>query len=156
MEETNPILQLFSLTALDAKMIGVGTVFIFALYAALKTALFKPLLRHIEEREGVTAGALHTAGQMRQKAQALRERYDDGMLQSRIAANKERAEVVSRAKSQAAGIVSEAEAQAAQELRAGRQAIAEAIKQANQRAEGEAKALADTLSSKVDAQLTVH
>jgi len=156
MEETNPILQLFSLTALDAKMIGVGTVFILALYAALKTALFKPLLRHVEEREGVTAGALHTAGQMRQKAQALRDRYDDGMLQSRIAANKERAEVVSRAKSQAVGVVSEAEAQAARELQAGRQAIAEAIKQANQRAEGEAKALADTLSSKVDAQLAVH
>ena len=95
-------LALFSLSALDAKMIGVGTVFIFALYSALSSALFKPLLRHIEEREGVTAGALHTASQMRQKAQALRERYDEGMLQARIAANKERNQMVLEAKKVAA------------------------------------------------------
>lgn len=156
MEQTDPILQLFSLTNTDAKMIVVGTVFIFALYFALRSALFKPLLRHVEEREGVTAGALHTAGQMRQKAQALRERYDEGMLQARIAANRERSEVVLKAKQTASQTVAKAEEAAASELQLGRKAIAAAIEQANRQAEAEAAALAETLTAKVDAQLTVH
>lgn len=154
--EQNPILDLFKLTNQDAQMIVVGTIFIYALYFALRSALFKPLLRHVEEREGVTAGALHTAGQMRQKAQALRERYDEGMLQARIAANKERSELVAKAKVSANGVVAEAEGQAAKELQAGRQGIEAALQSAYQKAEGEAKVLADTLTQKVDSQLTVH
>jgi F0F1-type ATP synthase membrane subunit b/b' len=154
--EQNPILDLFKLTTEDAQMIVVGTVFIYALYFALRSALFKPLLRHVEEREGVTAGALHTAGQMRQKALALRDRYDEGMLQARIAANKERGELVAKAKVTANGIVAEAESLAAKELQAGRQGIEAALQGAYARAEGEAKTLADTLTAKVDSQLTVH
>jgi F0F1-type ATP synthase membrane subunit b/b' len=154
--EQNPILDLFKLTNQDGQMIVVGTIFIYALYFALRSALFKPLLRHVEEREGVTAGAVHTASQMRQKAQALRERYDEGMLQARIAANKARSEVVVHAKAAAGKVVADAEAQAAKELQAGRQGIEGALQQAYQKAEGEAKALAEALTSKVDAQLTVH
>ncbi|MEY4667892.1 MAG: synthase [Pseudomonadota bacterium] len=154
--EQNPILDLFSLTNEDGQMIVVGTIFLFALYFALRSTLFKPLLRHLEEREAVTAGAVHTASQMRQKAQALRERYDDGMLQARIAANKERQTIVAKAKTTATSIVSDAEAKAAQELQAGRQSIDSALKQAYAKAEGEAEALANTLASKVDAQLMVH
>jgi F0F1-type ATP synthase membrane subunit b/b' len=154
--EQNPILELFKLTTQDGQMIVVGTVFIYALYFALRSALFKPLLRHVEEREGVTAGAVHTAGQMRQKAQALRERYDEGMLQARIAANKARNEVVADAKTAAGKVVAEAEAQAAKELQAGRHSIEGALQQAYQKAEGEATALAEALTSKVDAQLAVH
>jgi F0F1-type ATP synthase membrane subunit b/b' len=155
-ESLSGSLALFSLTALDAKMIGVGTLFIFALYSALSTALFKPLLKHLEEREGVTAGALHTAGQMRQKATALRERYDEGMFQARIAANKERSQMVLEAKKAAADTVSNAEAQAASELQAGRQVIARSIEQAKTSADTQSKALAEALSAKVDAQLSVH
>lgn len=154
--EQNPILALFDITVDDVQMIVVGTVFIYALYFAMRSALFKPLLRHVEEREGVTAGALHTAAQMRQKAQALRERYDDGMLQARIAANKERTELVAKAKTAANAVVAEAEGQAAKELQAGRQGIETALQSAYQKAEGEAKVLAETLTSKVDSQLTVH
>ena len=154
--ENNAVLKLFDITIDDVQMIVVGTVFIYALYFAMRSALFKPLLRHVEEREGVTAGALHTAAQMRQKAQALRERYDEGMLQARLAANKERGELVSKAKVTASGVISEAEAQAAKELRAGRQGIDAALQSAYQKAEGEAKVLADTLTAKVDSQLAVH
>lgn len=154
--EQNPILALLDLSVDDLQMIAVGTVFIYALYFALRSALFNPLLRHIEEREGVTAGAVHTAAQMRQKAQALRERYDEGMLQARIAANKERNELVTKAKAAANSVVSDAEAQAAKELQAGRQGIEAALQSAYKNAEGEAKVLAETLTSKVDSQLTVH
>jgi F0F1-type ATP synthase membrane subunit b/b' len=154
--EQNPILNLFSLTNEDGQMIVVGTIFIFALYFALRSTLFKPLLQHLEEREAVTAGAVHTASQMRQKAQALRERYDEGMLQARVAANKERLATVAKAKTSASTILTEAEAKTAHELQAGRQSIDSALKQAYAKAEGEAKALAETLTSKVDSQLTVH
>jgi F-type H+-transporting ATPase subunit b len=154
--ELKPILDLFDITPVDLQMIPVGLLFVVALYFALRSALFKPLLRHVEERESVTAGALHTAGQMRQKAQALRARYDEGMLQARIAANKERAEIVAKAKASANVVLSEAESQAAAELQAGRKGIEAALQQAYRGAEGEAKALADTLTSKVDSQLTVH
>ena len=154
--ENNAVLKLFDITIDDVQMIVVGTVFIYALYFAMRSALFKPLLRHVEEREGVTAGALHTAAQMRQKAQALRERYDEGMLQARVAANNERQTAVAKAKATASTMVAEAEAKAAAELQAGRQSIDSALQQAYAKAEGEAQALAETLTSKVDSQLTVH
>jgi hypothetical protein len=93
---------------------------------------------------------------MRQKAQALRERYDEGMLQARIAANKERNQMVLEAKKVAADTVSKAEAVAASELQAGRHVIARSVEQANSSAEVQAKALAETLSTKVDTQLSVH
>jgi F-type H+-transporting ATPase subunit b len=154
--EQNPILDLFSLTNEDAQMIVVGTIFLFGLYFALRSSLFKPLLAHLEEREAVTAGAVHTASQMRQKAQALRARYDEGMLQARIAANKERQTAIAKAKATAGSLVAEAEAKAAKELQSGRQSIEAALQQAHAKAEGEAQALADTLTTKVDSQLTVH
>lgn len=154
--EQNPILDLFSLTNADAQMIVVGTIFLFGLYFALRASLFKPLLAHLEERESVTAGAVHTASQMRQKAQALRVRYDEGMLQARVAANKERQTAVAKAKATASSIVAEAEAKAAQELQVGRKSIDSALQQAYAKAEGEAQALAETLTTKVDSQLTVH
>jgi Ser-tRNA(Ala) deacylase AlaX len=93
---------------------------------------------------------------MRQKATDLRERYDEGMLQARIAANKERAQLVVEAKKAAADTVTQAEAIAATELQAGRQVIARSIEQARASAEGQSKALAEALSAKVDAQLSVH
>jgi F0F1-type ATP synthase membrane subunit b/b' len=154
--EQNPILDLFSLTNQDGQMIVVGTALLFALYFALRSAVFKPLLQHIEERETVTEGAVHTASQMRQKAQALRGRYDEGMLQARIAANKERQVAIGKAKTLATSIIGESEAKAAQELQAGRQSIDSALQQAYTRAEGEAQAIAETLTTKVDSQLTVH
>ena len=82
--------------------------------------------------------------------------YDEGMLQARIAANKERQTVVAKAKTTASSILGDAEAKAAQELQAGRQSIDSALQQAYAKAEGEAQILADSITSKVDSQLTVH
>ena len=75
-EQTHPALQMLHLTNQDGVMILVGLVFIYALYFTLSKKLFAPLLAHLEHREGVTAGALHSADLMRQKGQALRARYD--------------------------------------------------------------------------------
>ena len=156
MEQTNPILALFSLTNLDAQMIVVGSVFIFGLYFAMRKVFFLPLMEHLAERESVTDGALTTAAQMRQKATALRSKYDEEMVQVRIVANRERAQVVLNAKQEASNAVAKAEGEAARQLQVGRDAIQKAIAQANQSADGEARALADALTAKVDAQLTVH
>lgn len=156
MEQTNPILALFSLTTLDGQMIVVGTIFIFALYFALRKAVFLPLMDHLAEREGMTEGALTSASQMRQKAKALRARYDDEMVQVRIVANKERAQLVLNAKQAASNAVGQAEGEAARQLQAGREGIERALKQAHEGAEREAKDLAEALTRKVDAQLTLH
>jgi F0F1-type ATP synthase membrane subunit b/b' len=157
MEQTiTEILAAVSLTPLDAKMIVVGTLFIFGLYKALEKSLFRPVLEHVEQREGVTEGALFTAGQMRQKSQALRARYDENLLQTRIEANRERALLVQKAKDEASSIVAVAEADVAKELQAGRAEIERQISEAKSRAEVEAATLATLLSSKVDGQLSVH
>jgi F0F1-type ATP synthase membrane subunit b/b' len=157
MEQTlTDVLAAISLTPLDAKMIVVGTVFIFGLYRALAKGLFTPVLAHVEQRESVTEGALFTADQMRQKAQALRARYDENLLQTRIEANRVKADIVAKAKQDASAILSEAEAVAARELSAGRAAIERQVTEAKQRAESDAQELAAILSSKVDSQLLVH
>lgn len=157
MEQTiTNVLAAISLTPLDAKMIVVGTVFIFGLYRALEKGLFRPLLTHVEQRESVTEGALFTAGQMKQKSQALRARYDENLLQARIQASREKADIVTNAKQEAAGILAAAEAQAAAELAAGRAAIERQVSDAKQRAESDAQELATILSARVDSQLTVH
>jgi F-type H+-transporting ATPase subunit b len=150
------MLDFVDLTVDDLKMIAVGTVLIFGLYFALRRMLFIPMLEHVEQREGVTVGALHTAEQMRQKAEALQARYDEALFQARVEANRERGEIVSKAQSEAQAIIDKAEVDAAQELQAGRAELEREIAAAQAKADAEVQALADTLVSRVDAQLTVH
>jgi F0F1-type ATP synthase membrane subunit b/b' len=97
---------------------------------------------------------LFTAQQMREKALALRSRYDEAMFQARVEGNRTRVDIIAEAKTQAAQIVSAAEAEAAAELKAGRVAIADQLSKAKQGAEKEATVLAATLASQVDAQLS--
>jgi F0F1-type ATP synthase membrane subunit b/b' len=150
------ILGAVSLTPEDGKMIVVGTVLIFGLYFTLRRKLFAPLLEHVEQREGVTVGALHAADQMRQKSEALRARYDESLFQARVEANRERGEIISKAQAEAQALVDNAEADAAQELQVGRAAIERQMAEAQSKADAEVQALAETLVSRVDAQLTVH
>ncbi len=150
------ILEFLDLSVDDVKMIVVGTLLIFGLYFALRRKFFLPVLEHVEQREGVTVGALHTAEQMKQKAQALRARYDEALFQARVEANRERAEVVSRAQREAQGILEKAELDATQELQAGRAALEQQISDAQAKADAEVRALAESLVSRVDTQLTVH
>lgn len=156
LETITTILNAISLTPLDAVMIVVGTALIFVLYKSLEIAVFTPLLEHIEQREGVTSGALFTAGQMRQKAQALRARYDQGMFEARVGANRKRAEIVQDGKARAASIVAQAEQEANATVQAGRSAIAEQLKSAQTQADAQAQDLASKLASQVDNQLTIH
>jgi F0F1-type ATP synthase membrane subunit b/b' len=147
-------LKFLDLTVDDLKMIVVGTALIFALYLTLRRKLFVPILEHVEQREGVTVGALHTAEQMRQKAEALRARYDEALFQARVEANRERGELVSKAQSEAQAILDEGEA--AQELQTGRAALERQMADAQAKADAEVQALAESLVTRVDAQLTVH
>jgi F0F1-type ATP synthase membrane subunit b/b' len=149
------ILAAVSLTPEDGKMIVFGTALIFTLYFTLRRTLFAPMLEHIEEREGVTVGALH-ADQMRQKSEALRARYDDALFQARVEANRERGEILSKARSEAQAVIDQAEVEAARELQVGRAEIERQMTQAQARAEAEVEALAETLVTRVDSQLTVH
>jgi F0F1-type ATP synthase membrane subunit b/b' len=150
------ILAAVSLTPEDGKMIVFGTALIFTLYFTLRRTLFAPMLEHIEEREGVTVGALHAADQMRQKSEALRARYDDALFQARVEANRERGEILSKARSEAQAVIDQAEVEAARELQVGRAEIERQMTQAQARAEAEVEALAETLVTRVDSQLTVH
>ena len=149
-------LKFLDLTVDDLKMIVVGTALIFALYLTLRRKLFVPILEHVEQREGVTVGALHTAEQMRQKAEALRARYDEALFQARVGANRERGELVSKAQSEAQAILDKAEGEAAQELQTGRAALERQMADAQAKADAEVQALAESLVTRVDAQLTVH
>jgi len=148
------VLAAISLTETDGLMILVGSGLIFTLYKSLQVLVFEPLLEHVEQRESVTEGAMFTAEQMRQKALALRGRYDEAMFQARVEANKTRAQIISEAKNEASKIIAAAEGDAAAELKAGRSAIADQLSRAKQSAEQEATALASTLASQVDSQLS--
>jgi F0F1-type ATP synthase membrane subunit b/b' len=150
------VLAAISLSETDALMILVGTGLIFTLYKSLQILVFQPLLEHVEHRETVTEGALFTAEQMRQKALALRSRYDEAMFQARVEANRTRTDIIAEAKSQASQIISAAEAEAAADLKAGRAAIADQLSHAKQSAEREATVLAATLASQVDSQLSAQ
>lgn len=155
-EQNHPALQMLHLTNEDGVMILVGLIFIYMLYFTLSKKLFGPLLAHLEQREGVAIGALHTADQMRQKGRALRARYDEGLFQARLAANKKKNEVLVEAKKAATETIGAAEGAAAKELQAGRNAIEKQIRDAHGQIEGEAQVLAQKLASTVDTQLAVH
>ncbi len=147
-------LAAISLTETDGLMILVGTGLIFTLYKSLQVLVFEPLLEHVEQRESVTEGALFTAEQMRQKSLALRARYDESMFQARVEANKTRAGIIAEAKTEAGQIIAAAEGDAAADLKTGRAAIADQLSRAKQGAEKEALALAATLATQVDTQLS--
>jgi F0F1-type ATP synthase membrane subunit b/b' len=146
-------LATISLTPTDGVMILVCTVLIFVLYRYMATAVFAPLLEHVEERESVTAGALHAASQMRQKTEALKARFDDGIFQARVAGNTKRLEIVNAAKDQASQVIREAEQQAAKEISAGREAIARQLSEASANSETAARELAQQMAARVDSQL---
>jgi F0F1-type ATP synthase membrane subunit b/b' len=150
------ILQTVSLTPTDGVMIVVGTVLIFVLHRLLAVSVFAPLLEHVEQREALTTGALHTASQMRQKAEALKARFDDAIFRARVEGNSKRAEIVSAAKDEASKIIRNAESEAAQEVQAGRDAIARQVAQANASAENAIQDLAKQLAGRVDEQLAAN
>lgn len=142
-----------SLTPTDGVMILVGTALIFVLHRFMATSVFGPILEHVEERESVTAGALHAAAQMRQKTEALKARFDEGIFQARVAGNSKRQELINAAKDQASKIIRDAEQEAAKEIAAGREAIARQLSQAASGSESAAQDLAQQLAARVDSQL---
>ena len=150
------ILKTVSLTPIDGVMIVVGTVLIFLLHRFLAASVFAPLIEHVEQREALTTGALHTASQMRQKATALKARFDEAIFRARIEGNSKRAEIVSKAKDEASRIIRLAESEAAHEVKVGREAIAQQIAQANTSAEATVQDLAKQLAGRVDSQLSSH
>ena len=149
-------LAIVSLTPIDGVMIVCGTVLIFTLHRIMARKVFAPLLEHVEQRESVTTGALFTANQMRQKAEALRARFDEAIFRARVEGNSKKAEIVSAAKDQAAKIIRDAENEVAAMIQAGRDDIAKQIERASVAVEGEAKDLAQRLASQVDSQLGAH
>lgn len=150
------ILKTVSLTPTDGVMIVVGTVLIFVLHRFLASSVFSPILEHVEQREALTTGALHTASQMRQKTEGLRARFDESIFRARVEGNTKRAEIVNAAKDQASKIIRDAESEAAKEVQAGRDAIARQIASANAGAESVVQDLAQQLAARVDAQLSAN
>lgn len=148
------ILAAVSLTPTDGIMIIVCSGLLFLLYKMLEVKVFTPILEHVEERESLTSGAVHTAAQMRQKSAALKARFDEALFKARVAGNTQRSSIVAAAKERASTIVRTAENEAAKELAAGRQDIARQVANAQTGAEGEARELAQRLATQVDAQLS--
>jgi len=143
-----------SLTPTDGVMIVVCTGLVFLLYKILEVRVFAPILEHVEQRESLTLGAVHTASQMRQKTQALKARFDEAIFKARVEGNTKRAEIVVAAKDKASSIIRQAENDAAKELGVGRQQIASQLANARTSAEAEAQELAKRMASQVDAQLS--
>ena len=146
-------LAVVSLTPTDGIMIVFGTVVIFMLHSFMANRVFAPLLEHVEQRESLTSGALLAASQMRQKTQALQQRFEEAIFKARVEGNTKKSETVAAAKEQASRIIRDAESEAAKEVIAGREAIAKQLAQANTLAEAQAKDLADQIASRVDSQL---
>jgi F-type H+-transporting ATPase subunit b len=146
-------LKAISLEPIDAVMIPVGVVLIFAFQELLRHFVFKPVLAHIEERESLTTGAVHTAAQMRQKSAALKARYEEGIFAARVEGNSKRAAILNSAKSEASEIVKAAEQDAAKRVQVGREEIANQVAKAKVGAEAAAADLAKALASRVDSQL---
>lgn len=156
LESISKVLAVVDLTPTDGVMIVCGTVLIFILHRVMANKVFAPLLEHLEQRESLTTGALFTAGQMRQKAQALRARFDEALFRARVEGNTKKASIVSAAKDQASKIIRDVEAEVAAQVQSGREEISKQISNASASAEREASDLAQRLASQVDTQLGAH
>jgi F0F1-type ATP synthase membrane subunit b/b' len=153
LQKVKDILEAISLSPLDGVMILVCTLLIAILYKLLAVKVFNPLLEHVERRESLTSGAVHTAAQMRQKTVALRSRFDEAIFKARVEGNAKRAEIVAAAKKSAHEIIRAAEEDASNELIAGRQEIARKIAAANSGADTEVQNIATQLVTQVDSHL---
>jgi F0F1-type ATP synthase membrane subunit b/b' len=153
LETVVSILKAVSLTPTDGIMILVCTGLLTILYKLLAVKVFNPLLEHVEQRESLTSGAVHTAGQMRQKTAALKARFDEAIFKARVEGNTKRSEIVAAAKDKARAIVQSAEDEAAAELVAGRQEIARKLATAKSGADAEADLIAMQLVAQVDNHL---
>lgn len=142
-------LKLFDLTPHDLMMIPVGTIFFVVLWVLLSKFVFKPHLALVEARESATTGAVEASRDKLARAAELRATYIDQLGTERIAAMKQKLEVVAAAKRAANEIVEHAETAAQAALKEGRLSIAkdtEALRDASLR---DSAALADMVVSKV-------
>lgn len=106
------ILQLFSLTPLDGKMILVCALLFFLLYKALDRCLFSPLIDLVEARETATSYATDAASDLKEHASELARAYDAAILDARVAATKAKFDQVAQARETATKLVQQAEAEA--------------------------------------------
>lgn len=151
-----PILSALDLTEADAKLICGGLLFFVVLYKFLQYKVFGPILAHVELREGATKGASETASLLRDKAQALQDRYDDAIFKARVEGNTTRTAIINNAKAEAAKITAKAESEIAEAMKQGRAAIANQLQNARTKAEHDSASLAELLAQKVDSELSIH
>lgn len=150
------ILSALDLTEADGKLILGGLLFFVVLYKFLQYKVFAPILAHVELREGATKGASETASLLREKAQALQDRYDEALFKARVEGNTARTSIISTAKAEASKIAAKAESEIAEAMKQGRAAIENQLKAARTKAEQDSASLADLLAQKVDSELSVH
>ena len=142
-------LKLFDLTKHDLAMIPWGAFFFVVLWVLLAKFLFKPYLTLVEARENATSGAVESSREKIAKADELRASYEDRLGAERVAAMKQKLEVVANAKRSATEILERAESTAQKSLKDGRAAIAResaALRDASLR---DTDGLADMVISKV-------
>jgi F0F1-type ATP synthase membrane subunit b/b' len=114
------ILQSLSLTEADARMIPVATVLFFMLYGALSRLLFQPLLSLIAEREKRTVGFEDASGELKERAQEIRNRVEVKASLAEAEVQQERRAMLETARKEAAEILGKAEQTAADMIKKGR------------------------------------
>lgn len=120
-------LTFFDLTPLDAQMILVSVPLFVLFLRACDSALIKPFLDRINERDQLTTGAGSSAEATIQEAAALEQEYARKVADARSAAVKARLGKVGAAKDEAARIVQHAESEVAQRVTTERQKVRQQI-----------------------------
>lgn len=148
-EALAPGLAFFDLEIADAKMFLIFYLFFLALLRLLGSTIFRPYLALNDAREARIEGQLHTAEDLRAKAAALTQRTEHTLQEVRIAALKNRAEVLTQAKQQAQAILSEGEAAAATLLAEGRSHNDREVQQLRRSLSERENVLAEELATRI-------
>lgn len=142
-------LKFFDLTPLDAQMILVSIPLFVLFLRACDSALIKPFLDRINERDQLTVGAGSSAEATIQEAAALEQEYNRKINEARGAAVKARNLRVAAAKEEAAKIVQHAEAEVAQRVALERQKVRQQLQEQRTKLMGEVDSLAQGVVQKL-------
>lgn len=144
------LLKTFDLVPFDLLMIGIGATLFVIYWKALSKVLFDPFMKLLESREASTEGAVDEAAEIKNRAAALSNTYNEKISAVRITSMEERLKKTGEARKKAQEIIDKAEGHAQEQVRKVRWEIQQNISTLREDALKNSESLASLVVSRIE------
>jgi len=134
--------------SIDWTIIATGIVFLLTLLA-MNSILFKPLLRVMDERNSLTAGAMEEAENKRRDLSDLVESYSNSIKEARQKGYETVDSVRKEASARRMEMIAKAREDASAEMQKVREQVQQEVELARKELQSEVESIADSITAKI-------